>query len=273
MQLDALGCAGAIVQGSRTSAYLLDSCVLLDAGTGVGSLKLEAMLAIDHIFISHAHFDHIAALPLMLDTVMATRQRMGKPPILVYALEATIESLRRNIFNREIWPDFSCLPNCEEPVMRFVPVRVGEVLNLLTQHQHQIEVLPAVHSVPAVGFAVRRQAQTASLVYTGDTGLNPALWRRLVQMEVAGLIIEAAFNDAELLVAKAALHLTPSLLSQELENIPAWANYPIFVVHTKPAESALIAEQVRAWGASEASQWARHIQFLRSGERLDLGQF
>jgi len=54
MQIRVLGCSGSIAAGSRTTAFLVDDEVLIDAGTGVGDLTLDEMVRIDHIFVSQA---------------------------------------------------------------------------------------------------------------------------------------------------------------------------------------------------------------------------
>ena len=54
-----LGCSGSIAAGSRTTSFLLDDDVLIDAGTGVGDLTLDELARIDHILISHSHLDHV----------------------------------------------------------------------------------------------------------------------------------------------------------------------------------------------------------------------
>ena len=54
MQIRVLGCSGSIAAGSRTTSFLLDDDVLIDAGTGVGDLTLEQMAGIDHILVTHA---------------------------------------------------------------------------------------------------------------------------------------------------------------------------------------------------------------------------
>lgn len=245
MQLQVLGCSGAIAQGAYTSAFVIDGVIALDAGTGLGQLPLEAMLAIDHIFLSHAHLDHIAALPLLLDSVMLTRSQQKRPPVRVYALAETLHALRKHIFNRVIWPDFSTLPSRQAPVVEFIPVELGQTITCANL-PHQIEVLPAVHTVAAVAYAVRPQAQTPALVYTGDTGPNPKLWQRLAHMDLAALIIETAFSSQEAHVARAALHLSPASLADELlQMAPGSGSYPIYITHTKPAQAALIQEEVR----------------------------
>ena len=43
MQVRVLGCSGAIARDCRTTSFLLDADVLVDAGTGVGDLTLDEM--------------------------------------------------------------------------------------------------------------------------------------------------------------------------------------------------------------------------------------
>jgi glyoxylase-like metal-dependent hydrolase (beta-lactamase superfamily II) len=144
MQIRILGCSGSIAAGCRTTAFLLDQDVLIDAGTGVGALALEEMARIDHILISHSHLDHVLAIGLLADSVI--RSRVGQPPIQVHALPQTIDALRKHIFNGVIWPDFTRLPSAEAPVLQLVPFEIGQIITL---GERRIEVLPAAHTVPA----------------------------------------------------------------------------------------------------------------------------
>ena len=67
MRIRILGCSGGIGAGSRTSAMLVDDDVLIDAGTGIGDLSLDDLDSIRHVFLTHAHLDHIAGLPMLVD--------------------------------------------------------------------------------------------------------------------------------------------------------------------------------------------------------------
>ena len=67
MRIRVLGCSGGIGAGSRTSAMLIDNDVLLDAGTGISDLALDELKLIRHVFLTHAHLDHIAGLPMLVD--------------------------------------------------------------------------------------------------------------------------------------------------------------------------------------------------------------
>ena len=71
MQVRVLGCSGSIAAGSRTTAFLIGDDTLIDAGTGVGDLTREDMLRIHDVFLTHSHLDHVACLPLMVDTIAA----------------------------------------------------------------------------------------------------------------------------------------------------------------------------------------------------------
>ena len=109
MNIRVLGCSGAIAAGYQTTAFLLDDDVLLDAGTGVGLLSLEALARIDHICLSHSHLDHILGIPLLADAVLRLRHAAGRPPVQVHALPETLDALRQHVFNGVIWPDFTRL--------------------------------------------------------------------------------------------------------------------------------------------------------------------
>ena len=127
MQIRVLGCSGSIAAGSRTTSFLLDHHILIDAGTGVGDLTLDEMTAVDHILVTHSHLDHVLAIGLLADSVTRRRTAAGRPPVQVHALAATIAALRLHVFNGVIWPDFSRLPDVTRPVLAFSPVEVGQI--------------------------------------------------------------------------------------------------------------------------------------------------
>lgn len=265
MKIRVLGCSGAIAAGSKTTAFLLDHDVLIDAGSGVGDLTLDELVAIDHILLSHSHLDHILAVGLLADSVMRRRASEGGGPILVHALPETIEALRTHIFNGVIWPDFARLPSADEPILRFVPFEVGEVLRLGSRC---IEVLSAHHTVPAVGFAVGGVARDPEgsafgwWVYTGDTGPNSELWARLRGMRVAHLVIETAFSDEERAIARISRHLCPTALAQELAQLAG--SVDVYITHIKPGEMPAVMREIRAL------KLAHRVRALETGEVLVL---
>ena len=267
MRVRVLGCSGAIALGCRTTAFLLDDDVLVDAGTGVGDLSLDEMARVDHVLLTHSHLDHVASLPLMLDAVAARRLAAGAAPLVVHALPGTISALRVHIFNNLIWPDFSAIPSADTPLVRFESIAVGQVLQVGGK---AIEVLPAVHTVPACGYA----AATASghWVFSGDTERNPAFWQRVNQLPVALLIIETAFSDREKALARRSLHLAPSTLAEELDQIDRRQRYPIYITHTKPAETGLIMDEIQRFDQtpSRVDDVRHDIRWLSAGQTFEL---
>jgi ribonuclease BN (tRNA processing enzyme) len=258
MQIRVLGCAGSIAEGCRTTAFLLGSDVLVDAGTGVGELTLDEMARIDHILVSHSHLDHVLAIGLLADSVTRRRQAERRPPVRVYALPETLAALRTHIFNGVIWPDFTRLPSAEQPVLAFVPIAVGQQLHL---GQRRVEVLPAAHTVPAVGFAAF-DAQGGAWAYTGDTGPNPALWERLAELNVRMLVVETAFRNEEHAVAKVSQHLYPAQLQRELKHLAPGVD--VYITHIKPGELDTVMAQIGAQGG------VHRIHALVSGDVLTL---
>src|SRR3954470_12694193 len=175
MRLRVLGCSGGIGgQQNRTTSFLADDDILIDAGTGVGDLSLSALTLIDHIFITHSHLDHVNSIAFFVDSVGVLRPK----PVTVYALAATISILKKNLFNWDVWPDFTQIPNAEAPWLRYQEVKVGEVIDV---NGRKITVLPAVHTVPAVGYLL--DSGRSSLAFTGDTGPNDALWSVINEVE------------------------------------------------------------------------------------------
>ncbi|PCH63583.1 MAG: 3',5'-cyclic-nucleotide phosphodiesterase, partial [Gammaproteobacteria bacterium] len=69
MKVRVLGCSGGIAKDLRTTTFLVNDEILFDAGTGVGELSLDEMLAIKHVVITHAHLDHVCGLALMLASI------------------------------------------------------------------------------------------------------------------------------------------------------------------------------------------------------------
>ncbi|MFI8618963.1 MBL fold metallo-hydrolase [Acidovorax sp. NPDC077693] len=262
MKVRVLGCSGAIAKGCRTTSFLINESVLVDAGTGVGDLTLDEMRKIDHVLLTHSHLDHIAALPLMLDAVSSLRTA----PVTVYAPSETIDALQTHIFNNVIWPDFSRIPSASNPFLTYQQIAEGEVLQVADL---AVEALPAVHSVPAVGYAIK--GNTGWWVFSGDTERNPAFWARVNQLPVALLVIETAFSNREQELAKRSLHLSPATLAAELACIAQDRTYPIFITHTKPSETALIMSEIGTAGIMMHRLLVAHdIQWLQAGQSFEL---
>ena len=241
MRLRVLGCSGGIGgTQNRTTSFLLDQDILIDAGTGVGDLSLAELALVDHIFVTHSHLDHVNSIAFIVDSVGAIRHRQ----ITIYALGATINSLKKHLFNWEIWPDFTTIPSVEKPWLRYQEITVGEVVTL---DNRKITALPAVHTVPAIGYQL--DSGRASLVFSGDTGPNDELWTAVNQItNLRFVIIETAFSNKDHALATASQHLCPATLGIELAKLKQPAE--IYITHLKPIEVELTMLEIEELSAT-----------------------
>ncbi len=236
MKLRILGCSGGISGSLRTTSMLLDRDVLIDAGTGVGDLSLAELSAIDHIFVTHAHLDHVGSIPFLVDTVNPMRDK----PVTVHATAETLQILRDHLFNGKLWPDFTRIPDEQQPYMRFEAMEVGQTVEL---EGRKITAMPANHIVPAVGYLL--DSGKASLVFSGDTTVQDAFWERVNRLEnLRYLIIETAFSNAERELAVLSRHLCPQMLAAELAKLKLKVEPEIYITHLKPGEAELIMREV-----------------------------
>ena len=234
MKLRVLGCSGGIGGELRTTSLLLDHDTLIDAGTGVGDLSINELAQIDHVFVTHSHMDHVTSIPFLLDTVGWMREK----PLTVHATRETLEILKQHLFNWKLWPDFTQIPDARNPALRYEMIAVGGTVAL---NGRRITPLPANHVVPAVGYHL--DSGRASLVFTGDTTCNDALWAVVNQIaNLKFLIIETALSDRESELAVTSKHLCPSLLAAELTKLKLFPE--IYITHLKPRESELIMQQI-----------------------------
>lgn len=239
MKVRVLGCSGGIGgRDQRTTALLVDHDVLIDAGTGVGDLEFDALRQIDHVFVTHAHLDHIAMIPLLVDTVGEARSM----PIVVHGSPETLRILRSHIFNWLIWPDFSSIPDRGNPFLRFQEMRIGESTQL--GEGRVIKALPALHTVPAVAYQL--SCPGGSLVFSGDTAYSDPLIAAINEIpDLRYLLIETAFPDALHDLALASRHLSPSLLALFLARLTA--NPEVWITHLKPSRARTTLAEIASY--------------------------
>lgn len=236
MRIKVLGCSGGVGPGLRTTSLLIDDEILIDAGTGVGDLSLAQQRRIGRIFLTHSHLDHICGMAFMADNLFDLIDH----PIEVNATAQTLDIIRTHLFNWKIWPDFSKLPNPENPLIRFQELAIGQSIDLGKERKlHAFEVL---HTVPAVGYAVA--STEATFVFSGDTYATDLLWNALNALpRLDKLMIEIAFTDEDAELGRTSKHFTPQLLGEELKKLKHRPE--LYLTHHKPGCEQIIEKQCR----------------------------
>ncbi len=236
MVVKVLGASGSEGPGNNPPAFLIDDFLLMDAGTVSLSLDRDAQCKITHIFLTHAHLDHIKGIPFLVDNIVAGKQGCR---LIVLSGKEVISDLRRNIFNNRIWPDFTTIPDAGEPVMRYQEISTR---NPIFVGNYRIHATRVNHAVPTYGYMIENSSDDA-LIYSGDTGPTDLIWKRMRGHRVKALIIEVSFPDEMTELALASGHLTPSLLEAELSKMfvtPA----SVYITHLKPFYKESIEQQL-----------------------------
>ena len=254
MKLKTLGCSGGIGAGLRTTSFLLDGTTLIDAGTGVCDLALEDLRGIRDIFITHSHLDHVGGIPLLVDTIFDALDT----PLTLHGLPETLDALKTHMFNNVMWPDFSRIPNGDDPVMQYHAMRPGERVAVGDGH---VEMLPVRHVIPAVGYYL--QGPRRALAMSGDTTTNDCFWEALNQREQLDiLVVEAAFPNREKAISELAYHYCPEALGADMTKLRHRPE--VYITHLKPGDEGTIMMECRA------AMPGRAVEPLVAGSEFEL---
>lgn len=218
-----LGAAGSYSHHDKASSFLIEDEIVIDAGNIIDSMG-EKCCDLEHIFITHTHFDHIKDLPFLAESYLKHR----KKPLKIYALKENIEILQKYLFNGTIWPDFGKIMHKDQPTLQLIPVEYEKVVRI-----GDIEITPvtANHTIPTCGFQVKKNDQ--SFLISGDTYVNNDLIDLInLDTSISSLIIDVSFSSKESKLAAKSKHLTPKLLQEMLSSLKR-DDVTIYTYHQK----------------------------------------
>ena len=255
MKLRVLGCSGGIGLGLETTSFLLDDSVLIDCGTGLGELSLDEMSKLQHIFITHSHLDHIAMLPMLLDTIY---DHLVQRPITLHCKQETFDVLSKHIFNWDVWPNFFELPDTKTPVIIHEAMQSGDWIEFQDKVIKMVEVN---HVVPASAYIINYGK--ASIAFSGDTFTNDTFWNALnEETNVDAIIVECGFSNQDENLGRNAKHYYPNALAEDLEKLKHRPD--VYISHLQPGNEEEIIQQLK----SAISDFAIHR--LSSGDVISL---
>ena len=204
MELRVIGCHGGETPKHRTSGFLVDECLAIDAGSLATGLDLALQFGLVGCVISHAHLDHIKDLA----TVADNRCQADCEPLPVAATRGTIRTLKKHFFNNVLWPDFTSIPNTTHPTIRFVEMKPERKVDV---GGYEVQCAMVNHTIESAGFVVR--GEDATVAYSGDTGPTDKLWPLLrKEPDLRALLMEVSFPNREQKRTDFALEM-PGMLS------------------------------------------------------------
>lgn len=237
MKFRVLGCSGGELPDHRTTCFLVDGRLAIDAGALTSSLPLAKLLKVDDVVLTHSHFDHIKDVPLLADLVVGLR----KTPVRVHASTECARTLRKSVFNGKLWPDFTRIPSARSPVMELRAFSTGRAFQAggLT-----FQPVPVRHPVESVGFVVSKGRSAFAI--SGDTGPTIGFWKQVnATPGLKALLVEVSFPNGLQRLADLSGHLTPQTLAGELAKLHR-ADLPILLYHLKPSHASKLRREVAA---------------------------
>jgi cAMP phosphodiesterase len=181
-------------------------------------------------------------------------------PLVILSTPHVIATLRRYLFNGVIWPDFSVIPNAENPVIKFESVSPGATIPVAGLNIMAVKVS---HTVEAVGYVIETEA--GCVIFTGDTGPTDEIWRiaKIKRKKLRAIFMETSLpTDMQSLADKTG-HLTPASLEQELSKFGD-LEVPIYLYHTKAHLHEVIKEEL-------ALLMNSNLHVLEDGQTLQIG--
>ncbi len=235
MQLRVVGCHGGETPRHRTSAFVLDERLAIDAGSLTSGLDLKLQCQLEAVLVSHSHLDHIRDLATIADN----RAQAGCKPLVVAGTRATLGVLKKHFFNNLLWPDFTQIPTKEEPTIAYL-VLTPEVRTVIAGYG--VRAIAVSHTIDTCAFIVDKGGQ--SIAYSGDTGPTERLWKVLdEQQDLRALLMEVSFPNEEQRVATVSGHHTPQTLLTDLKKQRDARRAPTLLYHIKPAFQSQVERQ------------------------------
>lgn len=221
------------------SSYLVDDAVCIDGGS-VGLLAdVDRQRAVRHVFLTHAHLDHVASLPLFIENVYEP----GPGCVEILGSAETLASIHGDLFNDRIWPDFFRLSSPRDAFVKATPL---EPLATVERAGLRITPVPVTHSCETLAMVVDDGA--SCVAFAADTGPTDLLWRELAaRPTLRGVFLECSFPDALGDFATRIGHLSPATFAAQRARLPPGARF--FAVHRKARHAATIARELAALGA------------------------
>ncbi|MBI5189725.1 MAG: 3',5'-cyclic-nucleotide phosphodiesterase [Nitrospirae bacterium] len=244
MKIRVLGGFGSEQSCCHLTGFLLNDCVMLDAGTISSALTIPELLRITHVLLTHAHLDHTNAVPFMADNIVG----MNKKPVEIAAIAEVLDTVKEHIMNDKVWPDFTKIPNPKAPTLKYRNLTAGRETPL--GGGLRFKPIKVNHTVPTTGFIISEDEN--AVLYSGDTKATDAIWKAGLRLgdKLKAVFIETSFPNRMQFIADISGHLTPQSLGEELKKLKGYEG-PVYVYHVKSQYLLDIEREIDALGRKD----------------------
>ena len=222
------------------TSFVIDGTVAIDAGSLGFQEELQFQRGVRDVFLTHAHVDHIASLPIFLETVYSPT---GTPPT-IYSLPETWDAIHRHIFNDVLYPDFIRLSAEGHLILRWqalTPCQPVAAAHL------RLTPIAVHHAITTVGYII--EDDKSAIAFVTDTGPSTEIWRKCAKTpNLRAVFLECAFPTSLHWLADRAGHMSADQMPAELAKIGR--DVPVYTIHIKPNFRPKILEELIELGAA-----------------------
>lgn len=255
MNIRILGCSGNYVGRHRTTCFLIDESLLIDAGTVTDSLRRKDLPKIKRVLVTHTHMDHLKGLFPFVDELAM----MGEHGIELVSAAPVLDIITNNLLNNKIWPDFTVIPSKSDAVIKLkdIPLEKPSLLDGIT-----VKPILMTHTVYTVGYVIREK-NGEGFMFTADTGPTKRFWEvARGEKNIRFIIADVSFPDRLSNLALMSGHMTPSILMEMIDRY-GLGDSVFYVTHIKPIFAREIVRELKQSGRS-------NIRILRQAETLNV---
>ena len=225
MKIRILGCSGGLAPGHKTTSFLVNGSVLVDAGTVSEALEIHELKKIRAILVSHTHLDHIKDLLTLADNL----NFLGSRGVALAAVGPVLDGLLTHFFNGKICPDFTRIPSPDSAI--FTPLRLFMEKTVALDG---IEATPVAvnHTAVCSAFVVKENGR--GFMYTADSGRTERCWDLAGKDDGIEMIMaDVSFPNSMDSLATLSGHMTPAVLKECIHSY-GLQDKTIYVTHMKP---------------------------------------
>lgn len=237
MRVRVLGCSGGCAPARNPSCYMLEDGILVDAGAMATALTVEEQQSIQHVLLTHAHWDHCRDLPLSV--INRTTQT---PTLQLWGIPETLDAVREHLMNAKTWFKAFELPTVETPFIAANTFRPGDDVKI---GRYRVRGMLVPHTVPAISYII--DDGECSVIINGDTG-GGGIFKNLPKdmSPLKAVFLEASFPNRMKDFAVMTGHLTPRMLLDEVSCLDDEVD--VIVTHLKPGFEVEMAEELADLG-------------------------